>query len=386
MIGDGFSDIERVSSEWKEKDSVDCWVFPDTGFSEIQQELLDQGKIVWGARGADVLETSRGKFLKALESTTLPVPPYQKVIGMEYLREYLRGREDQFIKISKFRGDWETLHFRNWRQDETELDARAVKLGPWKEVMPFYVFDQIETENEDGCDTYCIDGQFPSLIIHGVEAKDKAYLGTFQKFSDLPEEVRCVNDEFGPILAGYGYRSFFSSEVRITRDGKSFFIDPTLRAGSPPSQVMCEMIGNYADIIWRGAQGELVDPEPLHKFGVQAIVCVAGGRKDWKTIELPDDVQQWFKAGYCSQIDGRICFPPDPDEPGGNIGWMVGVGDTVKGAIDHLKDNASKLPCGLTCEYSELADLLKQVDEAEKSGMEFTDQPIPQPEVVLQQS
>lgn len=385
-VGDGFNDIERVDSVWKVKNECDLFIFPDIGFSEMQQELISQGKIVWGARNADSLETSRGKFLKALESTNLPVPPYKKVVGMESLREYLRDREDQWIKISKFRGDWETLHFRDWRQDEMELDARGVKLGPWKDVIPFYVFENIDTEIEDGCDTYCIDGQFPSVVIHGVECKDKAYLGTFQKMEDLPEEVRCVNDEFGPILAGYGYRSFFSSEVRITKDGKSYFIDPTLRAGSPPSQVMTEMIGNYSEVIWRGANGELVDPEQEYRFGVQAMVCVKGGRHDWKTVEIPDELDQWFKAGFCSKIDGRLCFPPDKEETGGDIGWLLGVGNTAKEAIEHIKHNANQLPCGVTCDFSPIADLLKEVDEAEKSGMEFSEQTMPKPEIVLEES
>lgn len=384
VIGDGFPDVERVDSIWSVKDQCDLFVVPDIGFADTQSELLSQSKIVWGARYADSIETSRGKFLKALSSTSLPVPKYQKVIGMEALREYLRAREDQWIKISKFRGDWETLHFRDWKQDEIELDERSCKLGPWKEVIPFYVFENIETENEDGVDSWCIDGQFPSIIIHGMEAKDKSYIGTFQKWEDVPEEVRCVGDEFGPILAGYGYRSFFSSEVRITEDGESYFIDPTCRAGSPPSQVMTEMIGNYAEIIWHGAQGEVVDPVPEYKFGVQAIVCVFGGRQNWKTVQIPQEIDQWFKAGFCSMIDDKYCFPPDPDEHGGNIGWLVGVGQTAQEAIDHLKENAEMLPCGVTCEFHSIADLLKEVSEAEKKGMEFSDQTMPGPEAILE--
>lgn len=383
QIGDGFPDIERVRSMISEKNDVDCFVFPDVGFADEQIDLIAQGFPVWGARNADTLETSRGKFLDVLGKTNLPVPQYAKVIGMEALREYLREREDQFVKVSKFRGDWETMHFRDWRQDEMELDARAVKLGPWKEVIPFYVFEKIDTEIEDGCDTYCIDGQFPSLVIHGFESKDKAYLGTFQRLDELPKEVRCVNDEFGPVLAGYGYRSFFSTEVRITKDGRSYFIDPTLRAGSPPSQVMTEMIGNYAEVIWHGANGELVDPEPAYKFGVQGLLSIKGDRSSWRTVEIPTELDQWVKAGFCCQIDGRLCFAPDNDLEMNELAWLVGVGDTAKEAIEHLKHNAELLPNGVCCEFSAIADLLKEIDEAEKSGMKFTEQVMPEPEIVL---
>lgn len=382
-IGDGLPDVERVYSPWKDKDDVDCWVFPDIGFAPMQEELLMQGKIVWGARDADSIELSRGKFLDVLSHTKLPMPPHKVLVGYSALKRHLIDQKDKYIKVSKFRGDWETMHWRDWDEDELELDARACKLGPFKEEMSFYVFDKIDTKIEDGCDSWCIDGAYPSLVIHGMEAKDKAYIGTFQKFSELPEEVRRVNDEFGPILAEYGYRSFFSTEVRITEEGESYFIDPTMRAGSPPSQVMCEMIENFPEIIWKGAQGECIDPVPAAKFGVQALVCIKGDRTSWKAMEIPPQLDQWLKCGFYMEINGRMCFPPMQETTGNDIGWLLGIGDTAKEAIDHLKSNNEMLPDDVTCEFWAIADLLKEVDEAEKHGMEWTDQPVPSPEVVL---
>lgn len=382
-IGDGFEDVERVDSVWDVKEQCDLFVFPDIGFSSLQRELLAQGKIVWGARDADSIEISRGKFLRSLMETSLPVAPYHKIIGMSSLRDHLQDKTDKWIKISKYRGDWETMHFRDMAQDEMELDARAVILGPWKELIPFYVFDEIETTIEDGCDTYCIDGAFPSLVIHGMEAKDKAYLGTFQKLADLPEEVRCVTDAFGPILAGYGYRSLFSAEVRITEKGESYFIDPTLRAGSPPSQVMCEMIGNLGEIFWHGAQGELIDPVPEAKFGVQALVSIKGDRMAWGAMEVSEELDRWLKCGFCSRIGSRIVFPPDKDSPSGDVGWLVGIGDTMEQAINHLRKNTDALPCGCSCQFTSLTELLQEVHEAEDKGMEFTDQEVPDPESVV---
>lgn len=384
MIGDGFPDIERVDSVWEVKDECQLFVFPDVGFSPMQKELLSQGKSVWGARDADRLEISRGKFLKALAATYLPVPVFDAIRGMTALRDHLEPLDDKYVKISRFRGDCETFHYRDWGSDEATLDALAVKLGPWKEEIVFYVLDPIETDIEDGCDAYCIDGKWPSLVIHGMEMKDKAYIGTFQKFDDLPDEVRVVNEAFAPILAQYQYRSFFSTEVRITKDGESYFIDPTCRAGSPPSQIMCEMIGNLGEIIWSGANGELVEPEPVSKFGVQALICAKGDKTAWRTIEFPDELDQWVKFGNCCKIKGRLCFPPDAGRDGNEIGWLVGIGDTMDDAINSLKEHSEELPDGVTCDYSVLADLLKEINEAEGKGMEFSEQPIPEPSSILE--
>jgi hypothetical protein len=380
LYGDGFENVTPVDSIWQVKSKCDLFVFPDIGFADEQTELISQGYPVWGARYADSLESDRGKFLKVLAGTGLPVPEYQVIHGLTALREHLRPIEDRYVKISRYRGDFETFHYRDWRQDESTLDIFAVRFGPWKEKIDFYVFEPIDTEIEDGIDTYCVDGQWPEMVIHGVEAKDKAYMGSFQKLSDTPEEVRCVNEAFGPVFGSYGYRSFFSTEVRITKNKESYFIDPTCRFGSPPSQVMCEMIGNLGEIMWMGANGILVKPKPAAQFGVQALVPI--DRSDWAVMDILDELDQWFKVGYCSKIDGRVCVPPDENGPS-EIGWLVGIGDTPKEAIEHLRENVELLPDGLHCEFHALADLLKEAEVAEEAGMPLSDVPMPKPESVI---
>jgi hypothetical protein len=217
-----------------------------------------------------------------------------------------------------------------------------------------------------------------------MEAKDRAYLGTFQKFSDLPPEVRCVNDAFGPILKEYGYRSFFSSEVRITKEGESFFIDPTCRAGSPPSQCMAEMIDNYGEIIWHGANGVLVDPVPAAKFGVQVLLDIHRDETSWTPLLMDAELERWVKSAQVIGGDGLIYAPANPEKTGCED-WLVGIGDTIDEAIKHLRHNADLLPDGVTCEIASLADLLKEVQGAEEKGMEFTDQPVPEPATILEQ-
>src|SRR5256885_4063327 len=180
IIGDGFSEVERVNDVWEVIHQCDCAVFPDIGFHALQNQIQLIGKPVWGHNGGDILEASRGEFLRVLEELGMDIPPYEKFKGLTALREHLLDKEDKFIKVSKWRGDWETLHFTNWAQDEVTLDQYAYRLGPAKELFTFYVFDKIDTDIEDGCDTYCIDGQFPSLCLHGIENKDKSYLGAVQ--------------------------------------------------------------------------------------------------------------------------------------------------------------------------------------------------------------
>lgn len=381
MIGEGFENLTRVESVWDVKKDCDLFVFPDIGFSGMQLELASQGLPVWGSRQSDSLETNRGKFLKVIEKLGLPLPKYKTKTGITALREYLRGKSDKWVKLSKWRGDHETFHWRDWDRDEIELDALAVRLGPVKELLVFYVFDPIDTEIEDGIDTYCINGVMPKTCIHGMERKDKAYLCTVSQVSDIAEVVSGVGESFAPILAEYDYRNFFSTEVRVKGD-KGYFIDPTLRAGSPPSQVMTELYGNLGDIIWRGANGECIEPDPTAEFGAQALIHAKGNRHLWAVVEIPDAIRQWVKCGNAARIDGKICSPPD-EEGSCDIGWLCATGDSIKETLDNLKAYASQLPDGLECDVTSLAHLLEEIHEAEDRGMEFTDQEVPEPAEVL---
>jgi hypothetical protein len=380
VIGDGFDNIERVGDIWKVKDKCDLFVFPDVGFAGLQRELISQGFPVWGHHGADELETQRGLFLEQIEELGMKVPVYEKIQGITKLKEFLHDKEDKWIKMSRWRGDWETLHWRDWSHDEPVLDGYAYRFGPLKDEVIFYVFDPIDTDIEDGIDTYCIDGHFPETVMHGMECKDRSYFCSIQPMQDIDERVRMVPEKFGPVLGEYGYRGFFSCEVRI-KDEDSYFIDPTCRAASPPSQVMTEMFGNLGEIIWNGANGILVEPEPTAQFGVQALIKCDREPEEWEVLDVPKEIRQWTKIGFACEVDGRICIPPHP--LGGMLGWLTATGDSLEEAIDNLKEHREQLPDGVDCDVDSLANLLKEAEEAEEQGIEFSKQSLPEPQSVI---
>jgi hypothetical protein len=382
IIGDGYSEIIRVESVESVASEIDLAVFPDIGYSDLQKQFIERGIPVWGCRNGDELEARRGKFLDVLKNkTNLPVPKAEKVKGITNLRLFLQDNPDQYIKVDTYRGDFETFHFHSMAEDENIIDEMAAKLGPLKENLVFWVFAPIDTEIEDGIDTYCIDGQWPETIIHGLEKKDQSYIGAFQKFADCPEEVRCVNESFSPILESYGYRGMFCTEVRITKEGESYFIDPTCRMPSPPSQCMCEMIGNLGEIIWQGANGILVEPEQTAKFGAQAIFKV--DRDHWGVFDIPEEIDPFVKISFSCRSNGKICVPPDPQGVS-EIGWCVGIGDTIEEAVDHLREVVDQMPEGVHVEFSSLADLMKELQAAKEVGVEMTDQTIPDPADIIE--
>lgn len=381
VIGAGFADIERCNDIWKVKDDMDLFVFPDICHSGLQLELEQQGFAVWGARHGDAQELNRELFLKTLKKVGLQVPPHTVIQGLTNLRVFLKEKEDCFIKISTYRGSLETTHWRSWSMDKWLMDLWGVKFGPVGDHIPFLVFDKIDTPLEIGGDTYCIDGAWPDYMLHGVEWKDEGYFASVVKRDKMPQPLQDVMEAFSAEFKKVRYRNQFSMEVRIKGDDEAYFIDPTCRGGLPSTGSQLCVWKNFPDIIWNGANGILVQPEPAAKFTAEAILTIKRKKELWGVTEIPDELKPWIKLSLCCEVDGAICFPPDDD--GNQVGWLVAMGDTPEETIAAMNEHADALPDGLSANTESLAYVLKEIHEEEKQGIEFSTQPIPEPAIVL---
>lgn len=382
IIGDGYPEIEVIEDYWPLKNEIDLFIFPDLYHAGEQLELESQGKAVWGSRDGDKMEIYRPRFLWALHESMLEVPPYQKVIGIANLRDYLKDKEDCYIKISKFRGTIETQHWRDWSQDEGILDEWAVELGAAKDLMPFLVFDAIDTDIEVGLDTYCIDGAYPDSMLVGYEHKDKGYFGAVTPASEIPKQLADVNAAFAPELSEHRYRNLISSEVRIKGE-HFYFIDPTRRFPCPGSGSQMKLYANLPDIIWRGAQGELVQPEWSAKFASECVLTAKGEPRSWRIVDFPYTLRESLMCGRSCFIDGRTCWPPN-EVFGDVIGWLVNTADTPKDCIQGMLDKVNLLPDGVTAATESLSELLKEIESGKEQGVEFTSKPLPEPAIVVE--
>lgn len=380
-IGDGFPDIERVDEFWPELKDIDLFVFPDCNQSGLQQHLIEIGKAVWGSRTGSVLELDREHFMEALESLGLDVPNYHVVVGWTALCEYLRDKQDKYIKISRFRGDMETTHWRSWEEDETWLHWLAVNFGSFRERMRFMVFDSIDTPLEIGGDIYCVDGRWPKTMLNGLESKDTTYISCVTPMEEMPHQITDIMEAFSPILKEHQYRNQWSMEVRLKGD-KAYFIDATCRGGMPSSGSQQLVWKNFPEIIWAGAHGELVEPEPTAKFTLECMVTSKCGKDLWDEVVIDPDLLPWLRFSSCCFIDGKFCFPPDEFHEG-ELGWLVSIGDSPTEVLDEAKRLADMLPDGLDAKLENLVGLIKEVSEGEKKGVPFTEDHIPEPAEVV---
>jgi hypothetical protein len=383
-IGDGFSHIE-VAREWGEvmpNNDIDLYCVPDCRLEGFQEWMDNAGKAVWGSRKGVNLELKREHFMETLGALGLDVPEYSVARGVDELERLLKEKEDCYVKISRYRGDMETTHWREWAMDQGWLHWLRVNFGPTAEHIRFLIFDAIKTDLEIGADTYCVDGQWPNLMLNGIEGKDKCYLAAVTDRRDMPEQIQTIINSLTPLQQQFRYRNQISFEVRV-KDGKAYWIDATQRAGMPSSASQHKLWENFPDIVWQGANGNLIEPIPTAKFSIECMITTKENKDCWDVVEIPEKLVPWARFSSCAYIDGRYCFPPD-ELHNGDLGWLVAIGDTPREVLERAKELADMLPDGLNSDVEALSSIIKEVEEMEKADIPFTDEQMPAQAEVLE--
>jgi hypothetical protein len=385
--GTGLDPVERLDDllDAKHLAEIDLFIFPDIGFTALQKHLRDMGKAVWGHMGANDLELYRGYFLDVLNEVGLPTVNSERITGVTNLEKYLTKNEDKWIKLDRFRANMETWHHADIEQSRRTLDNLAVIFGGAKEHVDFIVQDSIKTDMETGCDSWCIDGQFPPFAFQGYEKKNELYLAAVVSHDDLPDEIKMVNEAMSPILKTYGYRDWWATEIRVS-DGVPYFIDPTPRLPGQSGEHQLETISNIAEVIWNGANGIMIEPKFAWKFEAEATLHYDSDTKDptivdeWKTLRLPSKVSQWVKLYHYCKMDGAYQFPSRNND---EVGVVLGGGDSVEDAIEHLNENLEALKeLPVHANVAGFATLLDSIKQAEKEGIKFGGE-IPEPETIF---
>lgn len=338
FIGRGLENIEVVPDVFgKHFDETNLFVFPDIYFGALQLHLADLGKTVWGGRMGEELELRRDFTKEVMKNLGLPVGRYAVVKSIANLREYLKDNPDQFVKINTYRGSFETFYSKDYQTVEPKLDELEYRLGAFKHVLEFIVEQALRDRIETGIDTCCIDGRYPKTTMVGVEIKDSCYALTISDFDQIAEPLTRWNTVMAPMLRGYQYRGFLSTEVRIGEDKMPYMIDACMRSGSPPNELYQEMYANFADIVWQGAQGNLVEPEPIARYGAQVLLISPWAATGFQPIDFPERYRRHVKLRNGAKLNGRFyALPQGHDIP--EIASVVGWGDTMSAAFDQVRD------------------------------------------------
>lgn len=365
-VGNGLKGVERVTSPWPFIDEIDLFVFPDVHMGAMQVYLEKQGKRVWGSRHGEQIEMDRVGAKKLMKQLGVPIGKWTTAKGTDALRDHLKTHDNQWVKVSTMRGDCTTFCAENYNLSDSLIDDLEHKLGAKKYLTEFIVEDAITPAVEIGYDGFCIDGKFPKTTLVGIEVKDAGYVGFSGPYSEIPDPVRMVNDRLAPYFEEVNYRGFFSSELRVTEDNTPYMIDPCARMGAPPGYLQMLMIKNLPDVLWYGAEGEVVDPEFTAPWGAEIIINSKWAEHNWQPVEFPSELRDNVKLRYLSFIKNRYYVLPQLGTGQDIAADAVAIGDTMHEAIESCKKIAKKIKGP----YLEIvADALDEAEEQyEKLG------------------
>jgi hypothetical protein len=369
-VGYGIDGIELVESPFGPwYDDVDVFVFTDLGFPHLHRWLEAQGKSVWGARGCEDLEACREGMHDLLTRLGLPSPEYENVTGMDTLRGYLKAHANVWVKLSKWRGHFETFFADDYVHVEPLLDEIERDLGPLARITTFLVEQDLPDSIEAGTDSITVDGQLPKRVLTGIEVKNRAYAGRIMDWVQIPEPVRRFDEAIAPLFAKNGYRGFYATEVRIGKNQAPYMIDFCARAGTPPGELWQEMYANLGDIVWKGANGIMVDPLPAAKFGCEVMIQSNVPDGEWQSVCFPEELRDHVKLRNVAKIGGCYHIIPQCMKIT-DFGAIVGMGNTLDEAIQQAKDIAGQLEGSAAyVDVSALDDVHEELKKMRDFGM-----------------
>ena len=342
QIGVGLNGITVIENPWDVYNEIDLWMFPDCYQGPFIEWLKSQGEKVWGSGAGEELEFERDLLKEHLQKLGLPVQPWQKIHGLDNLRLVLQEQEDVYVKINKWRGTVETFHSQNYKLIKPELDEMEHNLGPLAQEIDFIVEQPIKDSVEIGWDGWVVDGKYPESMIAGCEIKDKAYAGKITKYTDLSPLITDFNSKMIDTFKNYEYRGFFSSEIRVTPDRTPYMIDATCRVPCPPGEIYQEIYSNLGEIIWAGANGDMINPVPVSEYGVELLMESEWAEKNFQAIYFPDEYKDNIKLKKATHIGDTFYVIPQ-SYPSSDIGAIVGLGNTLEEAIKQCRDIAESI-------------------------------------------
>jgi len=338
LIGVGFEDegVYKINSFWDFVDDVDIICAFDTYCQDVFEYLKLKGYKVFAPGFGEWLENDRifGRQIQA--QADLPTQQSVKIVGVDNLREYLKENPEVYVKLNSFRGLIETFYSKDYQSSEIFLDYISEKLGQTKNMIEFLVEKKIEGV-EPGYDGFVVNGQYPNYGIFAYEKKGSGYIASVMKYEEIPEPVRIINDKLSPFFEQNKIKSFFSTEVIVSKDGKGYLIDPTVRSPMPvPTAVQLEIYDNIPEFIYEATiNDKLIDLEPKYKYGGGVALDSEWANDNWMEIIIKDkEILPYVKFRRVIKKDGRFFAIPGFS----SLCSVIGLGNTIDEVIQQVKD------------------------------------------------
>jgi phosphoribosylamine-glycine ligase len=339
-IGEGLDGMERVGNFEEHLDEADFIFVPDTLCAGLVEWLKKHEYPVAGAGAAEKLELDRWHGRMRQKENGLPVQETHRVKGVTALHKFIGENKNYFIKIDLFRGIEESFKHIDEHQTEWTVDRIAYKLGPYKEDVVFICEELLEGV-EPGIDAITWEGELIFPAACGYEGKGSGVIErVYRTQADLPEAVKWINEGLAPEFKKHKTRFFYSAEFKIGPDKIPYLIDPTIRLAAPGvAAIQTELIENYSEVVYGMATGVKVAPVMEHKYAAAVSMESSEAAKTFVNISFPKSLRQWVKLRMAVKKGNDYYSVPPFD----SLGTVIGFGDTVKEAVDLVKERVKQV-------------------------------------------
>ena len=349
--GFGLPNVTRINDplEYIHNERPDMVVFPDLFENDLDSYCRSIGIPVFGAGQGTKLETDRQFLNDFLTTAKLSVIPTEPIEGVVALREYLEDpdNEDRFIKLSTFRGDFNTFHHKRWASTSVWMDDITHGLGPFGPLVTFMVQKPIPDAVELSIEGIFVDGKLLMPYLVGYEVKDCGEIASFHYDTEsLPQSVQDILSALGKYFAHVEYRNLFAIEIRITEDGEAFLMDVAARVPIPPGASLIGAIKNFGDVVYGAACGDPIAPD----IGKTRVIAEMELNSPWTIQEFlevhcPPKIRERLCLRHHCQIDDSLwCIPrlnPNPEVDA--FGAVFGLGADKDDASEECLANADKI-------------------------------------------
>ena len=189
---------------------------------------------------------------------------------------------------------------------------------------------------------------------------------------ECPEIIDSFDQKMSPLFKEQGYKGHYSNELRITKEGKAYGIDLTIRAPSPPYASMMEMYEDYPGMVWQIANGEMPDCTPKKDAVVCAeVILVSEWHKDYEMcVEFPKEIEPHVKLRN-QKKDGDVYYVI-PNKNDGFFGSAFAYGTKIDSVIEEAIDLIKQIKCVDKDFHKSIFDEAKeQIEAGRKFGIDF---------------
>ena len=116
--------------------------------------------------------------------------------------------------------------------------------------------------------------------------------------------------------------------------------DFTGRMPCPPGAIYLEMIDNLGEVMWAGANGEIIPAKPVAQFGIELLIESEWAKCHTCAVHFPPEVAEFIKLKKYRIKDGVYQIVPIAYGTS-DIGSIVGLGDSLeqaKKAVLHIAE------------------------------------------------